>query len=314
MSRFPNRPCPAAILLALAFAVVLCAPGARAAADDPDGELGVMVGLHRIEADMAGGKVSTSPTVGLRVASRLSSKFNWFLDGTYTSFELPVTTDNASVTEGRGGLERIFHTKSDYFSWYLAGAFGAADVENPGAIEDFSRPLVSLGVGLRQNSGRGLWRAEVRAEQLLGDDGVGGKDITNVQFLIGWSFGLRSEGRELFAPGKQTLVLEGVNFELDSDKLTRESYTVLNRVAKKLRVRPEVNVEVSGYTDSLYTPEYNLDLSERRANTVRNYLISKGIAPSRLTAKGYGETHPVGSNATEAGRARNRRVELKKLD
>ncbi|HQS98713.1 MAG: hypothetical protein B7Y26_05670 [Hydrogenophilales bacterium 16-64-46] len=110
------------------------------------------------------------------------------------------------------------------------------------------------------------------------------------------------------APAK--LTLEGVNFDNDSAKLLPESIVILDAAADTLKQWGEVKVEVSGYTDSVSSEEYNLDLSQRRAETVRAYLIDKGIAAERLTAKGYGEASPVADNDTAEGRAKNRRVEL----
>jgi OOP family OmpA-OmpF porin len=67
---------------------------------------------------------------------------------------------------------------------------------------------------------------------------------------------------------------------------------------------------VQGFTDSIGTEEYNLGLSQRRADAVRNYLVEKGVDPKIITAKGYGESNPVASNDTKEGRALNRRVEF----
>jgi OOP family OmpA-OmpF porin len=110
------------------------------------------------------------------------------------------------------------------------------------------------------------------------------------------------------APAK--LTLEGVNFANDSAKLLPESMVILDAAADTLKQWGEVKVEVSGYTDSVSSEEYNLGLSQRRAETVRAYLIDKGVAADRLTAKGYGEVSPVADNDTAEGRAKNRRVEL----
>jgi outer membrane protein OmpA-like peptidoglycan-associated protein len=74
-----------------------------------------------------------------------------------------------------------------------------------------------------------------------------------------------------------------------------------------------VRIEVAGHTDSAGKQAYNLDLSKRRASSVRNYLVSRGIAGSRIEVKGYGPAHPVADNATAEGRAKNRRVELKRI-
>ena len=72
----------------------------------------------------------------------------------------------------------------------------------------------------------------------------------------------------------------------------------------------DVKVEIAGHTDSVGTDEYNMGLSLRRAESVRNYLVDKGIPADRLTIRGYGESQPVADNATAEGRFQNRRVEL----
>ncbi|HFQ89547.1 MAG TPA: OmpA family protein [Desulfobulbus sp.] len=84
----------------------------------------------------------------------------------------------------------------------------------------------------------------------------------------------------------------------------------LDKVVLLLRKHPEVRMEVAGYTDNIGDAARNLKVSEARARRVLNYLVSKGIAPDRLVARGYGEADPVADNSTPAGRARNRRVEL----
>ena len=111
-------------------------------------------------------------------------------------------------------------------------------------------------------------------------------------------------------PPPAKLVLEGVNFDNDSAKLRYDADEILDKAAATLKEWGDVKVEVAGYTDSNNSDAYNLELSNRRANAVRDYLISKGIDASRLTAKGYGETNPIADNDTEEGRAKNRRVEL----
>jgi OOP family OmpA-OmpF porin len=118
----------------------------------------------------------------------------------------------------------------------------------------------------------------------------------------------------LFAAGVTTLTLEGVNFEFDRWNLTAESSPILDRVAELLLANPEVRVEVAGHTDIRGAHAYNLRLSLARANSVRQYLIGKGVAVERLEARGYGPDQPVDSNATDAGRAKNRRVELRRLE
>ncbi|MEZ5066160.1 MAG: OmpA family protein [bacterium] len=117
----------------------------------------------------------------------------------------------------------------------------------------------------------------------------------------------------LFKDERSALTLEGVNFETNSDVLTGGSMEILDGVAESLKAWPEVRVEVGGHTDSQGNDSYNLKLSEKRAQSVMRYLISRGVGAGQLEAKGYGETAPVADNGTSDGRAKNRRVELKKL-
>ena len=106
------------------------------------------------------------------------------------------------------------------------------------------------------------------------------------------------------------LVLEGVNFETDSAKLTPESEAIIDKVADGLRSHPEVKVEVGGHTDSAGRRRVNHRLSKARAEAVRDDLIGKGVPASQMTAVGYGWSTPIASNQTAEGRAKNRRVEL----
>lgn len=107
-----------------------------------------------------------------------------------------------------------------------------------------------------------------------------------------------------------TLVLEGVNFDFDKAVIRPRDYAKLDQDVDAMKAWGDVDVEVAGHTCSIGTEEYNLGLSQRRAEAVRNYLVSKGVSADRLTARGYGESRPVASNATREGRAQNRRVEL----
>lgn len=110
------------------------------------------------------------------------------------------------------------------------------------------------------------------------------------------------------------VVLEGVNFELNSAELTGESQEPLDRAVASLKKYRDIRVEVQAHTDNMGESDYNQYLSEKRANTVRDYLIAQGIHAGRLVAKGYGETSPIADNATREGRAKNRRVELKIIE
>lgn len=104
--------------------------------------------------------------------------------------------------------------------------------------------------------------------------------------------------------------LVGVNFDFDKAVLRQEDMPNVDKDVATLKTWGDMKVEVAGHTDSRGSDAYNMRLSERRADVVRNYLISKGIAADRLSAKGYGESQPIADNATDEGRFKNRRVEL----
>lgn len=114
------------------------------------------------------------------------------------------------------------------------------------------------------------------------------------------------------APVKQEVIsLQGVYFNTNSAELTAASTVKLDEAVATLKRRGDISVEVAAHTDSRGKDSYNLALSDRRAQSVMQYLIAHGIAADRLTAKGYGETQPVADNASAEGRAQNRRVELR---
>jgi OOP family OmpA-OmpF porin len=104
--------------------------------------------------------------------------------------------------------------------------------------------------------------------------------------------------------------LPNVNFHNNSDRLVEGVEADLNGAAATLKINKNLKVEVAGYTDSSGSATHNLGLSDRRANTVRDYLIKLGVDSEMLDARGYGEADPIADNATPEGRDRNRRVEL----
>lgn len=111
----------------------------------------------------------------------------------------------------------------------------------------------------------------------------------------------------------QTLVLEGVRFGFDEAWLQPDSFPILDRAVETLKGQPGMEILIAGHTDSMGSDDYNLALSRGRAASVERYLIEQDIAPSRLQSQGFGESQPIASNDTEAGRAQNRRVEFRVL-
>jgi outer membrane protein OmpA-like peptidoglycan-associated protein len=111
----------------------------------------------------------------------------------------------------------------------------------------------------------------------------------------------------------QVVRLNNVFFDFDKWNLRPESYVELDRVVKLLSENPGIEIEMSAHTDSYGSDEYNFKLSDNRARSVMEYIISKGIAPNRISSQGYGETKPVAPNDTPENRQLNRRVEFKIL-
>lgn len=112
---------------------------------------------------------------------------------------------------------------------------------------------------------------------------------------------------------KGQLILIGVNFKTGSSELTPSSFNVLDHVILSILENPAVSVEIQGHTDNQGSDKKNQEISQKRAETVRAYMISKGVEAKRLEAKGYGASQPIADNTTEQGREKNRRVELKRL-
>ena len=112
-------------------------------------------------------------------------------------------------------------------------------------------------------------------------------------------------------PVQKKIVLRGVNFDFDKANIRDDARPILDEAVRALGEAGEVRVAVEGHTDATGADAYNMTLSRRRAESVRAYLESHGVAGDRLTTEGFGETKPVASNETRDGRAQNRRVELR---
>ena len=104
---------------------------------------------------------------------------------------------------------------------------------------------------------------------------------------------------------------DGVTFDVDSSSLKPQFRATLDQIADSMNRYPNSLIDVYGHTDSTGSDQYNQALSERRASTVANYLITRGVSGSRVRSQGFGESMPIASNDTIEGRARNRRVEIK---
>lgn len=111
-----------------------------------------------------------------------------------------------------------------------------------------------------------------------------------------------------------TISIYGINFDTAKDRLKPDAEKVLAEIVKLMLNYPELKIEIQGHTDNVASADYNLGLSNKRANTVKDYLLLFGAEKNRMVSKGYGLTKPITTNDTEEGRALNRRVELVKIN
>jgi OmpA-OmpF porin, OOP family len=114
----------------------------------------------------------------------------------------------------------------------------------------------------------------------------------------------------IIIPQDQNIVLQNVFFETDKWELLPESFSQLDEITEYLNSNPQLYIEISGHTDNTGNEPHNMQLSDARAQSVANYLITNGIDASRIIAKGFGSSKPIADNDTENGRAINRRVEI----
>ncbi|MDY7036598.1 MAG: OmpA family protein, partial [Thermodesulfobacteriota bacterium] len=116
------------------------------------------------------------------------------------------------------------------------------------------------------------------------------------------------EGAKVNAKG--CWVIENLLFDTDKYNIKPQYNSILDEVISIIRKNPDVKLQIQGHTDNIASAKYNQRLSERRANSVMNYLVEKGISKARLSAVGYGLTRPIATNLTPEGRTLNRRVQI----
>jgi len=154
----------------------------------------------------------------------------------------------------------------------------------------------------------GLWWYEGR-EDSQGGIWSGTKKSEDVGGCPHWGGGIQEQMTgELLEYGRVRLY--GINFDYDSDVIRAESKPTLDKIVAMLKSEPTMQLIIEGHTDSDGTTEHNQILSQKRAESVKSYLVSAGISSSRLFTEGYGESTPVAPNTTTTGKAQNRRVEL----
>ncbi len=134
-------------------------------------------------------------------------------------------------------------------------------------------------------------------------------DAGNSDWSVVWSFSTRPAAVEKF-----TGAIRGIHFRSSSAEILHSSFPTLDSAVEIFKRYPTLQIQIDGYADSTWTPEFNQKLSASRAASVKTYLVSKGIAENRIATAGHGSTMPVASNATPEGRAANRRIEFSLTD
>jgi OOP family OmpA-OmpF porin len=113
---------------------------------------------------------------------------------------------------------------------------------------------------------------------------------------------------------KPNYTFSNIQFEFNSGILKTDSYPIMDKAALEMKKDPSVKFVLNGNSSAEGSDAHNMSLSIERANAVKVYLVNTGVSADNLTVKGYGESKPIADNSTEAGRVRNRRVEIQKLD
>jgi len=262
-------------------------------------------------AAMGSGVTYLTPTAALTYTVNLNAKTSPFLlVGTGLT---RISGENERVTHSTWGLHAglgIRHFLGDNLALRLEGRmqFEGYDLDNDPTIRSRStvtNPVITLGIsyftgGRRPPAAAAACPACPRA-------------VTRVDTVrVYVPFPTRPPAVIVL---RDTLVLEGVNFAFDESALTPESHDVLDRVARQLLEAEwaTVRFEVAGHTSAVGTAQYNMALSQRRAEAVRAYLVTRGVRDDRMGARGYGQTQPIFREGTEGDAWQNRRVELRRI-
>ncbi len=202
-----------------------------------------------------------------------------------------------------------------------AGVLTACTVNPYTREEQPAKAAIGAGIGVLAGAGIGLLtgdNAKERRRNALIGAGVGGVAGGGIGYYMDVQEaklrkGLEAAGVSVTREGNNILLNmeQAINFDSGRHELRAEAYSVLNAVGQVLNEYDKTTIDVMGHTDSDGAADYNQALSERRALSVATYLSAKGVNRQRLLAAGYGESSPIASNDSEAGKQRNRRVEIR---
>lgn len=236
-------------------------------------------------------------------------------------------TGNQKIKGDTGSLVGTYHFGQagvDSLRPYVEGGFGhqsRTNVQADGHSGRDQSTLAIVGTGVKYYFTNNLYaRAGVEADYAMDNGKWDYSALVGLGVNFGGNAGATAPAPtpapapeptpEPEAPVAQVVRVElDVKFDFDKSVVKPNSYGDVKNLADFMAQYPATNVEVAGHTDSVGPDAYNQKLSQRRADAVKQVLVKDGVAPSRVTAVGYGESRPVADNATEAGRAVNRRVE-----
>ncbi|MCP5431925.1 MAG: OmpA family protein [Alphaproteobacteria bacterium] len=195
------------------------------------------------------------------------------------------------TTDPYTGEQKTSNTSKGAIFGALGGAVVGALTNTSSGTQAARNALIGAGVGALAGGAVGNYmdRQEAALRQRLAQTGVGVRRVGNDILLV--------------MPGN-------ITFKTDSSDVNSSFYPVLSDVSLVLKEFDKTTVEVMGHTDSDGSDAYNESLSQKRANSVSQYLVSQGVMPQRLVVIGYGETRPVAPNTTPDGKQQNRRVEI----
>ena len=282
--------------------------------------------------------------MGIGLGTAVSDSWNLELNTSYTDQNFKNGNGNVKNT-GYDADAMYFFTRNPDFSPFIEGGLGGVNSDNGSSQNNFAG---NVGVGFMRWMNDIAIRADLRYRHINNvSSAINGMSFTPNDWIL--SAGLViplgakpaaplpppepapapapvAEAPAPVAPAPvvaptpvvdtarpavhSKLVLEGSHFTINKASLRPSGKQKLNKNAADLKKYPDMNVEIVGYTDNIGTAKYNLKLSKKRAETVKKYLESKGIAADRMTTKGFGKEHPIATNQTAAGRAKNRRVEI----
>lgn len=321
----------------LLLAAGLAASSASALATELDDRWYLSGGIGYVFADsdrdlsIPGLDVDDGPAAFAGIGKAINDWLNLELNAKWNRFDLG--SGNGKWNQYGATLDGLFFfNRNPKFAPYavVGGGMMHSDIDG----YDDNSPIAEAGLGFMHtiNDAGDTLRAEVRHRWDFADiDAPGGDQTFNDWvMMVGVTIplGKRAEPPAPVpvavaepaptppppppAPVTETVVLKGVNFCFDCDTLSGEAKAILDGDAMAIvKHHPNATFEVAGHTDAVGSDSYNRNLSQRRAGNVRAYLVEQGVNPDSMSAVGYGESQPVADNATEAGRAENRRVELR---